>query len=91
MPVSGLIVTLSSSEAHAESARAWLKDDPRFELGAASSTSSRRMPVVVDTPNSNSDKQCWTELQAHAGIEFVDVVCVYFAEPQPDASSAHLP
>lgn len=79
MPVSGLVVTLSNDESTARAAIAWLQVDDRFDIGAASPNTGRRLPVTLDTPNREADKASWEELQAHPGIDFIDVTCVFFS------------
>ena len=79
MPVSGLVVTLSTDEAAARDAVEWLASDERFEVGATGGNNERRLPLTLETADERANRACWDELQAHIGIDFVDVVCVFFA------------
>ncbi|MCA8953469.1 MAG: hypothetical protein KDE27_28410 [Planctomycetes bacterium] len=79
MPVSGLVVTLSTDEAAARDAVAWLSSDERFDVGATAADHARRLPLTLETADEAANRACWDELQAHPGIEFADVVCVFFA------------
>ena len=79
MPVSGLVVTLSSAEPAAREAIAWLESDDRFSVGEPAADNERRVPLTLDTPDEIANRACWDEMQAHDGIDFVDVVCVFFS------------
>lgn len=39
-----------------------------------------RLPVVVDTPDRETDKQCWLWLNELAGVHHVDVAFVHFED-----------
>jgi len=79
MPVSGIVVTLAQPGPQAELAVQWLASDARFALGETEDAEDRHLPVTIDTADEQANKDCWAELQAHAGIEFVDVVCVFLS------------
>ena len=79
MPVSGVVVTLAQSADAADLAVQWIRSDERFALGEPQGASDRRLPVTIDTASSTEDQRCWEQLQAHAGIDFVDVVCVFLS------------
>lgn len=79
MPVSGLVVILSSAESPARDAIEWLESDTRFSVGEPAAGAERRVPLTLDTPDEAANRACWNEMQAHDGIAFVDVVCVFFS------------
>ena len=79
MPISGLVLTLSSAESEARRAVSWLESDSRFAVGEPAPDQPRRLPVTLETADEPSNRACWKELQEHSGVEFVDVVCVFFA------------
>ena len=80
MPVSGLVVTLAPPGREAEQAVDWMRRDTRFTLGQPEPASPRRLPVTLDTADRAQDKDCWEQMQAHRGITFVDVACVFFED-----------
>ena len=79
MPVSGLVVTLSNERSAARDALDWLESDARFEIGPPTPDNDRRISLALDTPDEGANRECWSALQSHAGIDFVDVVCVFFS------------
>ena len=72
MPVSGLVLTLSTDTLKRESALAALRRHRCIEIGQAS---EHRLPIAVDTPDSDADRQVWSWLHELPGVEFVDLVC----------------
>lgn len=84
MPISGLVVTLAPPSADTDRAMAWLSEDTRFTLGQPEAENTRRLPITLDTASRAEDKQCWEEMQAHPGITFVDVACVFFDEDEDE-------
>ena len=77
MPISGLVVTLSSDARAREAALEALRNHPQIELGDGS---PHRHPIVVETANSDETSCFWEWLQALPGVEFVDVAYVHFEE-----------
>ena len=77
MPVSGIVVTLAKPGPPAELAVEWLASDERFTLGEPQGDGERHLPVTIDTADEQETQACWEEMQSHAGIEFIDVVCVF--------------
>ena len=75
MPVSGLLLTLSTRGDLAEAALDRLKSDPKIEVGSAH---GRRLPIVLDTSNRAENDRYWQRLQEDPGIAYIDVTCVYF-------------
>ncbi len=81
MPVSGLVATVEPS-ADVEAVRLALGREPAVQLGK---TDGRRIPLVVDTPDPQTDKRVWQRLNAVPGLLHLDVVFVGFDEDrQPD-------
>lgn len=77
MPVSGLVITLRGNGDDARAAARQLAAHGAITLGEAQ---GRKLPVAVDTSSRTEDKRVWEWLQSHPGIEFVDVISVYFDE-----------
>ncbi|MBL4701830.1 MAG: hypothetical protein JKX85_11300 [Phycisphaeraceae bacterium] len=80
MPISGLILTLSSNSEAAQTALDKCHADPQVQVGEF--VGPRRCPITLDTNNPEEDKVSWQRLQDDPGIDFVDVVCVYFDEDE---------
>lgn len=84
MPVSGLVATVQPS-AEVEAVCCALQSEPAVQLGQAE---GRRIPLVVDTPDRETDKQVWQRLVATPGLLNLDVVFVGFDEDQqPDCQN----
>ncbi|MFT4541730.1 MAG: hypothetical protein ACI841_002695 [Planctomycetota bacterium] len=79
MPVSGVVVTLARAGHSAELARKWMASDERFVLGEPQGEGGLRLPVTIDTADEQENRDCWEKMQADAGIDFVDVVCVFLS------------
>lgn len=79
MPVSGLVLTLSSDPVQRDAVLAALCDEPRVEPGRLE---GHRLPIVVDTPDREKDEAVWAWLHGLPGVLFVDVVCVHHDEGQ---------
>lgn len=77
MPVSGIVVTLAQPGPSAALAVEWLASDERFALGEPQGEGDRHLPVTIATADERETRDCWEQLQSHAGIEFIDVVCVF--------------
>ena len=96
MPVSGLVVTLkpdrptdgggkipasNSSVMVADSPVAvslqQIQQHPNFEVG---DRQGLRLPVVLDTPDKETDKQCWLWLNSLPGVHHVDVAFIHFED-----------
>lgn len=71
MPVSGLVLTLSEHSAERALALAALQQSPAIEVGELA---DRRLPIVVDTPDSEADREIWRWLHELKGVLFVDLV-----------------
>lgn len=75
MPVSGLVVSLSSQPSLREAAVAALRGESCIELGPME---AGKMAIVVDTSSSEEDKRLWDWLNSLPGVVFVDVALVGF-------------
>ncbi|NND95798.1 MAG: hypothetical protein HKN47_00545 [Pirellulaceae bacterium] len=84
MPVSGLVVTLSSEKDARNNAISAIRQEPRIEVGVIH---SHRMAVVLDTQSEHEDKELWAWLNGLAGVDFVDVALVGFED---DVATEHL-
>lgn len=82
MPVSGLIVTLSSDFCLQSEAGFAIRNHPQIEVGP---TPSNRMVIVLDTQSSEEDKSIWEWLNQLPGVIFIDVAMVGFE----DVNSSH--
>ena len=84
MPVSGLVATVTPS-AEVEAVCRTLQREPAVQLGQPE---GRRIPLVVDTPDRDTDKRVWQRLSATPGLLNLDVVFVGFDEgQQPDCQN----
>jgi len=92
MPVSGLVVTLTPPPPQGgegvdlldETVRL-IRNHPNFQIGEPV---NRRLPVVVDTPDTETDKQCWRWLNDLPGVYHVDVAFIHFEDPEMFESPA---
>ena len=75
MPVSGLVVALSSALHLQEEVLTAIAQEPRIEVGVREAT---LLAIVVDTRSSEEDRQLWQWLQSLPGVEFVEVAMVGF-------------
>lgn len=73
MAISGLVLILEDDARRAEAALAQVRRDRRFTLGPPQ---GRRIPVVLETPSQEEDRDCYYELMELDGIAHVDVVMV---------------
>ncbi len=75
MPVSGLVLTISSDARVRESLLGALRARPEVSLGRCE---ARRLAVATDTTDEESDRALWRWLEAQAGVEHIDLVFVHF-------------
>jgi nitrate reductase NapAB chaperone NapD len=75
MPVSGLVVTLTSQSPQREAAIEEIRADLRIEIGAIGPS---KMAIVVDTATSSDDKRLWEWIQAIEGVLQVEVALIGF-------------
>lgn len=85
MPISGLVITLSTDPRERRDALAALANHSAVECGE---TDDNRMPIVVDTPDSDADRAVWEWLHQQRGITFVDVAYVHFETDSKDRAGA---
>lgn len=90
MPISGLVLTLSSESRLRDAALRALSDHRSIEPGNAE---RNRLPIVVDTPTSYDDKGVWEWLHELPGVLFVDLVCTDNSEDEitPELPSPEIP
>ncbi|MCW5755574.1 MAG: hypothetical protein KIT24_12775 [Phycisphaeraceae bacterium] len=81
MPVSGLILSLSDHQHMREQALQAIHGHGLITAGALQ---GRRLPIVVDTPTSEQDREVWEWLSELPGVVFVDLVCT---DSSDDASA----
>lgn len=79
MPISGLAITLSDDHAAREAAMTSLRAHSLITLGQRE---GHRLPIVVETPDSEVDRDVWDWLHALPGVRFVDVACVHFTDEE---------
>jgi hypothetical protein len=81
MPVSGLVVTLTPIPAAEDAAYAAvvarIAEHEHVTAGARQGT---RLPVVLDTPDQETDKACWRRLNELPGVHHVDVAFIHFED-----------
>lgn len=75
MPVSGLVVTLSSDAVLADQARSWLRRRPEVELGERQ---GRRLPLVAETSSALDAHNLHDAIRALPGVVGVDVTFVAY-------------
>ncbi len=73
MPVSGLVLTLSSDPARQADARRTLSEMPSIELGPRD---GRRVAAVLDTVDEDANRCDWRRLNDLDGVEHIDVTFV---------------
>jgi len=88
MPVSGLVITLAppppdapglsdASRNDSERVIEKINQHPHLQTGPRR---GHRLPIVVDTPDSETDKRCWRWLNELEGVHHVDVAFVHFED-----------
>jgi hypothetical protein len=87
MPVSGLVITLARRDTspdiggglrdNAAQVIEQIKQHPHMQLGPQQ---GQRLPVVLDTPDRETDKACWGWLNSLAGVHHVDVAFIHFED-----------
>lgn len=82
MPVSGLILSLSDDPRNRDAALQAIKQHNAISLGEMQ---GRRLPIVVDTPGSDTDREVWAWLHELSGVLFVDLVCTDASDDTPQA------
>lgn len=54
-----------------------IQQHPRFQVGTLE---DNRLPVVIDTPDKQADKDCWAWLNSLPGVHHVDVAFIHFED-----------
>ena len=85
MPISGLVITLGDEEAACEAAMKALSVNRFITLGKRE---GYRLPIVVETPDSEVDRDLWDWLHELPGVRFVDVACVHFTDDEDGSAEA---
>lgn len=80
MPITGLVITLTSEPVARRAALDAMSAHRAIELGEAAGD---RLPVVVEAKTPDENAALWEWLHALAGVQFVDVAYVSF-EDQPE-------
>jgi nitrate reductase NapAB chaperone NapD len=85
MPISGLVLTLAEDATRRQAALAALEQHPAIRVGQPA---GHRLPIVVETADSQEDVQIWDWLHTLPGVVLVDVVMVHFDQPEapPDGT-----
>lgn len=87
MPVSGLVITLAPPP-DVPGASNGLRDGstrvieqihlhPHLQVGPRQ---GQRLPVVLDTPDRETDKRCWLWLNGLPGVHHVDIAFIHFED-----------
>ena len=85
MPISGLRITLSRNQEHAQRAIDALRCEPAVEVGVRS---DQHLAIVLDTPDETTNRAVWQRLHSLRGIEHVDVTFASIdPEPKKTANS----
>ncbi len=85
MPVSGLAITLMSDPKTRRDALSALESSQYIDVGELV---GNRLAIVIDTPDSGTDRDLWQWLNDLPGVAFVDVVSVHMADDDQDAGTA---
>lgn len=86
MPISGLVLTLVQDDSQRRLVLDALRKHPAMELGEAVDD---RVPVVMDTPDSESDRRMWDWLNSLPGVIQIEIAVIHFEEaPSPAKDSA---
>jgi hypothetical protein len=81
MPISGLVLTLTPDDVLRGRTLDVLRSHPSVDLGEPRDD---RLPIVVDSPDSDSDRRMWEWLQALPGVIQVEIAVIHFEdEPVP--------
>lgn len=88
MPVSGLVISLSENHQWRQAAIDAIGDEPRIEIGVIE---SGRMSVVMDTADSEEDKQLWNWLSSLGGVIHLDVAMIGFEDDEPENGRQSIP
>lgn len=83
MPISSIILTLAPDDARRDSALDALAAHNSIDIGAQHGL---RVPIVVDTPDSDADRAVWQWLHDLDGVTFVDLVTAYFVDDDDDSA-----
>jgi hypothetical protein len=86
MPISGLVITLTDDVDTGQAALAAMERHSAICVGQLTGL---RLPIVVETPDSDADREVWEWLHTLPGVALVNVAVVHFnpLEPLPATSS----
>ena len=79
MPISGLVVTLSSDGSDRSDALEWVRADERMTVGDAV---GNVLPVVTETDTMDEHEELWNELAALSGVLQVRLAYHDFSDVQ---------
>ncbi len=77
MPISGLVVTLCSDDSRCHETLAALQSHEGIQLGPRQDD---RLAIVLETPDSQSDRQVWEWLQSLPGVVQIEIAVIHFDE-----------
>lgn len=77
MPISGLVVTLCSDDSRCQETLAALQSHEGIQLGPRQDD---RLALVLETPDSQSDRQVWEWLQSLPGVVQIEIAVIHFDE-----------
>lgn len=79
MPISSIILTLAEDDHRRRAALDAIAAHASIEIGEQHGL---RVPIVVDTPDSDADRAIWQCLHDLDGVTFVDLVTAYFDDDE---------
>lgn len=85
MPIVAAVVHLSGRPVDALHALAGLARLPGLVIGERHGD---RLPIVLDTPTREADREAWDAVSATPGVVHVDLVCADFSDLVPPADPA---
>jgi len=75
MPISGLVLTLVQDASLRNKTLESLRQHSAMELGTAV---ENRLPIVVETPDSEADRHVWEWLHSLPGVSQVEIAVIHF-------------
>jgi len=88
MPVSGLVLTLSSADGDDHAVRATLDAlaaDARVTVGPRADA---KLPIALDTPGRAEDRAAWRWIEDLPAVRWIDLVWVGLDPGEPDEGDA---
>ena len=77
MPILSAVLTLQPDPALRAATLSWLHAHPDVTVGEAF---GERLPIVLDTPDRDRDRQLWQALERLPGVAHLAVVSAHFSD-----------